>query len=77
MQRLMNVRDIMGQQKERYRPCNLAFVLLGHLPLQNLDAVRNHMHYVPFAAPGVSASVLLRWRHWDVGVMKPMMRRRS
>src|SRR6266542_4300662 len=31
MQRLINVRDIMGQQKKRYRLGNSALVLLGHL----------------------------------------------
>src|SRR5436190_23842737 len=73
----MNISNVMSQQNDRYRLGDLPFILLGRLPLQNLHAVPDHVHDVPFAAPGISVTISL-WRYyWNVSVVKPVVRRRS
>src|SRR5437016_9909420 len=67
----------MRKQNKCYGLGNLSLILFRHSSLQNLDAERNHMDYVPFAAAGVSVAVSLRRHDGNVGVMEPMMRRRA
>src|SRR5437667_12786523 len=77
MQWLVNVGKVMRKQNKCYGLGNLTLILFRHSSLQNLDAERNHMDYVPFAAAGVSVAVSLRRHDGNVGVMEPMMRRRA
>ena len=67
----------MRKQNKCYGLGNPSLILFRHSSLQNLDAERNHMHYVPFAAAGVSVAVSLRRHDGNVGVVEPMMRRRA
>src|SRR5215831_20352458 len=75
MQWLMNIRDVMRQENKRNGLSNLALVLFGHSPLQHVDAERNHVHDVPFAATDGAVAIPLRRQHRDISVMKPVMRR--
>ena len=69
--------NVMRKQNKCYGLGNPSLILFRHSSLQNLDAERNHMHYVPFAAAGVSVAVSLRRHDGNVGVVEPMMRRRA
>src|SRR5437667_10458211 len=77
MQWLVNVGNVMRKQNKCYGLGNLSLILFRHSSLQNLDAERNHMDDVPFAAAGVSVAVSLRRHDGYVGVMEPMLRRRA
>src|SRR5262245_11064526 len=76
MQRLMNICDVMGKENDRNGLCDLSLVLVGDSPLQDIDAERNHVHNVPFAATNGALAVSLRGHHRDIGIVKPMVRRR-
>src|SRR5215813_6296312 len=73
----MNIREVMRQENERNSLRDLAIVLFGHSPLQDIDAERNHVHNVPFTPTGVSVTISLRRHHRDISVVKPVVRRRG
>ena len=54
---------------------DLALVLFGKPSSQDVDAERNHVNDVPFAATCGAVLVSLRRHHRDIGVVKPMVRR--
>jgi hypothetical protein len=73
VKRLMDVTDVMSKQDKRDWLGDSSFVLFRHLSLQNLNAERNHMDDVPFAATDGALAVSLRRLDRNVGVMEPMM----
>src|SRR5437016_6118348 len=76
MKWLMNVAEIMSQQNYRNRFRNLARIIRGNFTTQNANAVRNCMHDIPVATPGLAIAIFLDIeRH--IGVMHPMMGRRG
>ena len=73
----MNISDVMGQENDGYSLRDLSLVLFGDSPLQHINAERNHVHDIPFASIGVSVTISLRRHHRDIGVVKPVVRRRG
>src|SRR5262245_13336415 len=72
----MNICDVMGEQNDGNRLRDLSLVLFGDSPLQNVDTERNHVHDVPSAPTNGAVAILLRGQQRDIGVVKPMVRRR-
>src|SRR6266436_406431 len=73
----MNISDVMGQENDGNSLRDLPLVLFGDSPLQDIDAERNHVDDIPFAPTGVSVTISLRRHHRDIGVVKPVVRRRG
>src|SRR5690349_18539407 len=77
MQRLMDIRDVMGEKNDRNNLRDFALVLFRHLALQDIDTERNHVHDVPFTSPRTTVAISLRRHYRDVRVVEPVVRRRG
>ncbi len=75
MQRLVNVAHVMGQQNESNGLGDLPFILFRDSSSQDFDTIWNHVHHIPFAAPGLALGIFLHPHDGNVCVVKPMMRR--